>query len=450
MTTPLPDYSAVELARLLRDGEIGAEELTAACLDRIAALEPGIKAWTFFDADRALRAAGEADSRRAKGEALGVLHGLPVGIKDTYDTLDMPTEFGTPIHRGRQPSTDATMVDRLRRAGAIILGKTVTSEYAVYTAGPTRNPHDLTRTPGGSSSGSAAAVASGMVPLSLATQTNGSTIRPASFCGVVGYKPGLGLLSRTGILKQSDLLDQPGLMARTVADVAMLSAALGGADAADHRTIGYPALDLSSASTVQGRPPRLAFIRSPYWNRLDDDAAMGLEGFVAGLGGIIEEVELPHEFDQAASIHATIMGADIAAAYADDYHRAKALMSDTLVTIIEKGALVSASTLAEAFTARDRLLLRFTDIAAKYDAIITPAARGIAPKCEDGTGDPIMATVWTLLGLPAISLPLLTGFENMPLGVQLVSGQRDDRTLLRAAAWLDRHCRSSSFNTASA
>jgi Asp-tRNA(Asn)/Glu-tRNA(Gln) amidotransferase A subunit family amidase len=383
---------------------------------------------------------------------LGVLHGLPVGVKDIYDTLEMPTEFGTPVHKGRRPAIDAAIVQRLRRAGAVLVGKTVTSEYAVYTAGPTRNPLDPTRTPGGSSSGSAAAVASAMIALSLATQTNGSTIRPASFYGVVGYKPGLGLLPRTGILKQSDLLDQPGLMARTVADVALLGAALGGGDPADDRTIGYPTLDVDDISTVLEKAPRLAFIRTPYWNRMDSDAAARLERFVSSLGGSIEEVDLPAEFGEAASIHATIMGADIAKSYGNDYRRAKALMSATLIEIIEKGALVSASDLAEAMAARDSLLRRFAEISPRYDAIVSPAARGIAPKREDGTGDPIMATLWTLLGVPAIALPLLTGLENMPIGVQLVGRPRDDRTLLRAAAWLESHCLASnrlSFNIVS-
>jgi Asp-tRNA(Asn)/Glu-tRNA(Gln) amidotransferase A subunit family amidase len=223
---PLLQRSARDLAAALRDGEVSAIEVAEAFLDRIDLREPEIQAWAHLDHDHVLGQARNADDLRRSGKPLGPLHGLPVGVKDIIDTFDLPTEFGTPIHRGRRPRVDATLVARLRAAGAIVAGKTVTSEYAVYTPGPTRDPRDLSRTPGGSSSGSAAAVAAGMVPLALATQTNGSTIRPASFCGIVGFKPSLGLLPRTGVLKQSTMLDQPGLMARNVGDVAYFADAL--------------------------------------------------------------------------------------------------------------------------------------------------------------------------------------------------------------------------------
>lgn len=438
MQKPLADRSASDLLPLLLKGAITAEQLSAACLDRIEALEPELQAWAFIDPERVLVAARAADARRVGGSALGPLHGLPVGVKDTFDTADMPTEFGTPVHHNRRPPADATMVRRLREAGAIVFGKTVTSEYAVYTAGPTRNPRDLARTPGGSSSGSAAAVAAGMVPLALATQTNGSTIRPASFCGVVGYKPSLGLLPRTGILKQSDLLDQPGLMARNVGDVALLTDALAGADPEDGRTLDHPAVRLVDAAGPSERTPRFAFVRGPSWDRVDEEARNRLEAFVAELGGGVEEVRLPPAFDDAASIHSTIMGADIAKAYRADYERAKDQMSRTLVGIIEAGARVPATALSSAVEARDRLLGLHAGIAAPYDVLITPATRGVAPRREEGTGDPIMATLWTLLGLPALTLPLLVDRQGLPLGVQLVGSPLGDEGLIAAAAWLER------------
>src|SRR5690349_9515222 len=266
----LLERSTSSLAADLKSGAMSSVALTMACLDRIANLEPDIQAWAHLDRDMALRQAQAADARRASGKPLGALHGLPVAVKDIIDTADLPTEYNSPIYRGRRPTKDATLVQRLRSTGAIVMGKTVTSEFAVYTAGPTRNPHDLSRTPGGSSSGSAAAIAARMVPLALATQTNGSTIRPASFCGVVGFKPSLGVLPRTGILKQSTMLDQPGLMAMDVAGVALLADALGGYDPLDEQSL-RPPMPLLSAATVEAEaPPRLAFIRSSYWDQADE------------------------------------------------------------------------------------------------------------------------------------------------------------------------------------
>jgi Asp-tRNA(Asn)/Glu-tRNA(Gln) amidotransferase A subunit family amidase len=434
--TPL-DRTARDMLADLRSGATSATALAKASLDRIGAMEPNLHAWAFIDHGLVIAQAEAADARRAAGETLGALHGLPVGVKDIYDTADLPTENGTPAHRGRRPEIDAVMVARLRAAGAVIIGKTVTSELAVYTPGPTRNPLDLTRTPGGSSSGSAAAVAARMVPLALATQTNGSTIRPASFCGVVGYKPSLGLLPRTGVLKQSSMLDQPGLMARDVGDVALIADALIGPDPSDEQSIGLAMPRLADAATRSGRPPRFAYVRSPYWSRVDAAAQETLEAFVAGLGGAVEVVNLPPEFGDASAIHTTIMSAGIAEAFGADYVRAKELLSPVITGIVERGQKISAVEFVAALSARSALRQRFMKIAAPYDAIITPAALGIAPKFEVGTGDPIMSTIWTVLGAPALTLPLLSGAEGMPLGVQLVGNLCADAELIRAAAWLE-------------
>ncbi|MDR3476259.1 MAG: amidase [Devosia sp.] len=437
MGEDLADRRAGELAARLQRGELTAVALATACLARIAAREPAIEAWAYLDRERVLADAAVLDAKRVSGVPLGPLHGLPVGVKDIFDTFDMPTENGTPAHRGRRPTADATMVSRLRAAGALIMGKTVTSELAVYTAGPTRNPHDPDRTPGGSSSGSAAAVAAGMVPLALATQTNGSTIRPASYCGVVGYKPSLGVLPRTGILKQSMLLDQPGLMALDLAGVALLADALAGQDPADEMSL--PAPDSLAAAVADPLPaPRLAFVRGPYWHLADETARTALERYVASLGNRVETVELGPEFDAAADLHRAIMTAGIAEAFAPIYASAKDVLSPVVTGIIEDGRKLAATEFIAALSARDRLRAVFAERFAPFDAIVTAATLGVAPKRGGGTGNPIMATSWTLVGAPALTLPLLAGDAGMPLGVQLVGNLRDDVRLLRAAAALER------------
>lgn len=434
----LSTRSATSLLAGLREGSLSAVELTQACLDRIAALEPDVHAWTYLDREHALAQARAADARRAAGEELGSLHGLPVGIKDIIDTADMPTEYNSPIYRGRQPEKDATLVARLRTAGAVVFGKTVTSEFAVYTPGPTRNPHDLARTPGGSSSGSAAAVAARMIPLALATQTNGSTIRPASFCGVVGYKPSLGVLPRTGVLKQATMLDQPGLMAMDVGGVALLADALAGPDGLDEQSL-RPAMQSLGAAIAFESAPKLAFVRSPCWERADETTRSAIKDFVRSLGSLIEEVRLPEAFDKAVEWQNIIMSAGIADACRDDYVHAQNMMSDVLLGIVETGRKIAAIDFIAALSARDSLRAAYRDLFTGYDAIVTPAALGIAPLYGEGTGNPIMATLWTLLGAPALTLPLLKGPHGMPLGVQLVGRLDDDAHLIRAAGWLEHY-----------
>jgi Asp-tRNA(Asn)/Glu-tRNA(Gln) amidotransferase A subunit family amidase len=437
MTDALLQFSARELVKGLRSGGFRATDVVAACLARIGEREPAIRAWAWLDPDKALSEAAQADERRATGAELGPLHGLPIGVKDIIDTADMPTEYGTPIHRGRRPSVDATIVSRLRSAGAIVLGKTVTSEHAVSVAGPTRNPHDITRTPGGSSSGSAAAVAAGMVPVALSTQTNGSTIRPASFCGVVGYKPSLGLLPRTGILKQSSFLDHPGIIARNVADAALIVEAIGGEDIGDEQTLGSSPSGLLEAALGDGGSPRFAFVRGPYWQRADPETRAAFEAFALGLDTLVDIVDLPAAFEEAAEILTMVMDAGIAHAYSDDFAAAGPLMADALVRIIEHGKGIAATDFVDALGARDSLRRSFDALVASYDAILTPATCGVAPLVSEGTGDPIFATAWTLIGAPAITLPLLRSAAGLPLGVQIVGGTRQDAGLLKAAAWLE-------------
>ncbi|MDF2780763.1 MAG: amidase, partial [Geminicoccaceae bacterium] len=333
----------VAVMQEIRDGKISAEELTRACLARIEARETAVQAWAFLDPEHALRQARAADDWRKRGRPLGPLHGLPVGVKDIVDTADMPTENGTVLHAGRRPRRDATLVSLLRAAGAIILGKTVTTELAVYAPNKTRNPHNPEHTPGGSSSGSAAAVADGMVPLAIGTQTNGSVIRPASFCGVYGFKPSHGLIPRTGVLAQSRPLDTVGVMAADLEGVALLAEPLMAFDAKDlaSQPRARPQL-LEVLREAPPVPPRLAFVRSPVWDQAAADTRAGFAELVEVLGERAEEVTLPTAFDAAIDLHGTIMNADLAKSFAREYETGRDQLSSRLREMIERGKEIRA------------------------------------------------------------------------------------------------------------
>jgi Asp-tRNA(Asn)/Glu-tRNA(Gln) amidotransferase A subunit family amidase len=435
--TDAAPISATEAAAAIRDGKVTSEELVAACLDYIKTLEEKLGAWTFLDTEHALSQARAADRAQQAGRALGLLHGIPVGVKDIFDTKDMPTEDGTVLHAGRQPMEDATAVVRLREAGAIILGKTVTTELAVYAPGKTRNPHDLERTPGGSSSGSAAAVAAGMVPLAIGTQTNGSVIRPAAFCGVYGYKPTFGLISRHRVLQQSRPLDQIGVFARTIEDTALIAEAMVGFDDRDPdtRLRAGPALvaTLSEEPPVQ---PRLAFVKTRVWEEADTDTREAFAELVEHLGDKVGEVELPGIFNDAVEQHRMIMEADLARSFEREYRRGKDKLSDILKEMIERGQKVLAVDYNNAVSRIPVFNHTLDKVFEWHDAILTPATTGEAPVGLASTGSPIFCTLWTLCGMPAITLPILQGSHGMPMGVQLVGRRGDDARLLRTARWL--------------
>jgi Asp-tRNA(Asn)/Glu-tRNA(Gln) amidotransferase A subunit family amidase len=330
----------------------------------------------------------------------------------------------------------------LRAAGAVVLGKTVTTECAYFAPGKTRNPHNPEHTPGGSSSGSAAAVAAGMVPLALGSQTNGSTIRPASFCGVYGFKPTHGLVPRGGILQLSRTLDHVGLFARTLEDLALLAEQLVGYDPRDPdtRPRARPPF-VSVAAEAPPMPPLLAFVKTPAWERAAEDTKEGFAELVSALGDRVVEIELPESARSAWDWQRTIMEAEMAANLAAEWERGRDRLSEQLRALLERGREVRAFDYQSALARIPQLNEGFAEIFERCDAILTPAAPGTAPRGLDSTGDPAFCTLWTLCGMPAVSLPLMQGANGLPLGVQLVGPRDWDARLLRTARWLQAQVR---------
>jgi Asp-tRNA(Asn)/Glu-tRNA(Gln) amidotransferase A subunit family amidase len=435
--TDLYRVSASEAAGWIRDGRISSAELVEACLARIREVDPKVQAWAFLDPELALAQAKAADEFRLSGRAIGPLHGVPVGLKDIIDTADMPTENGSVLHKGRTPSRDAAVVSRLREAGAIIMGKTVTTEFATRTPGKTRNPHDPAHTPGGSSSGSAAAVAAGMVPLALGSQTTGSTIRPASFCGVYALKPTHGLISRRGMFQLSRSMDHVGLFARTIEDVALLLESLAGYDEGDPDTRPLARVPYREIATAEPPlPPMLAFVKTPRWPQVDPDAQAAFAELVGRLGDRVEEVELI-QADDAYRWHETISGPEVALNLRREWEHGRDGLSKALQARIERGRQVPAHEYLGARARVPAFIASLTELfEQRYDAILTPSAAGTAPKGLESTGDPAFCTLWTLCGMPAVNVPLMQGANGLPLGVQLVGPRHGDGRLLRTARWL--------------
>ncbi len=417
------DLSARDAARAVATGELRATELVEACLKRVDERDADIEAWAFLDRDKAMAEAEERDRRRQAGMPLGPLHGVPVAVKDIIDTRTMPTENGTPLDAGRRPREDAAVVRRLRNAGAVILGKTVTTEFAYFHPGKTHNPHDPGRTPGGSSSGSAAAVATGMVPLALGSQTNGSVIRPASFCGVFGFKPSFGAIQRTGVLKLSATLDHMGVFARSVEDAALAELLMGpdGADADAGLSPG------PLTATMRAEPPLtpvLAFVGTPYWERAEPATQEAFAELRDALGDSIDEVDLPAPFDRAAGWHRGVMAAEMARNLGHYIERGGDRNSEAIREFVAEGRALAAT---DYLGARDMAGVLRTGLDAifdRFDAIVTPAAPGEAPEGLGATGDPIFNGLWTFLGVPTITLPLLVGPNELPVAARRPPRQR--------------------------
>ena len=362
-------------------GEFSAEELTKACLERIAEREDTVGAWAFLDEELALGQARALDEKKSAGEPLGPLHGLPIGLKDIFDTSDMPTECGSAYYEGRRPLEDSAVAAMLRRAGAVIMGKTVTTEWALSAPGKTSNPHDPARTPGGSSSGSAASVADGMVPLAIGTQTGGSMIRPASYCGVFGYKPTFGSISRRGMSMLARRLDTIGVYARDVDGLALIADALMIHDPEDWDMEKQPQKNLTSALAGEGadKAPRFAFVRSPAWKEAEEDMTEAFENFIKDLGNNVSEVELEGLFDDIIPTHRTVMHANVAVTLGEVAAKAPDKMRDETKERVEIGKAIPAADYIRALgraEAQGQALDRLFD---HFDAILTPPATGQAP-----------------------------------------------------------------------
>lgn len=435
--SPPNGLTATEARKKIQEGWLSSTELVKACLNRIDETEDQLHAWAYLDHENALLQAQELDHIRQNGKPMGPLHGIPIAIKDNIDTKNFPTEFGTSIHAGRLPKEDARIIEKLREAGAVILGKTVTTEFAFVHPGKTRNPHNTSHTPGGSSSGSAAAVAGYHVPLAIGTQTNGSVIRPAAFCGTYGFKPSNGIISRTGILQTSNSLDQVGVFGRSLEDVALLADVISGYDSRDNNSYARPRPNLvEGINTEPPVEPQLAWFDLPFADRLSEDTQDGLEELVEALGGQVEKIQAPDNFLGLIDTQRIIHEYEICQHLADDFTNHWDQISDTLKPIVQRGQKISKDEYEHAIDVMGQFKSFFADFFNDYDAIITPSSTGEAPQFADSTGDPIFSTLWTLAGLPCINLPLLVGRNGLPIGAQLVGAYEEDDRLLRTANWI--------------
>ena len=413
---------ATELAPRLARREITAESLVRACLERIAARESEVQAWAFLDPEIALAQARALD----RGAVRGMLHGLPVGVKDIFDTHDMPTEYGSPIYAGHRPSADSAAVALTRRAGGLVLGKTVTTEFATPTPSRTRNPLDLGHTPGVSSSGSAAAVADFMVPLAFGTQTGGSLIRPGAYCGAVAYKPTYNTIARAGVKANADTLDTVGVFGRTVTDAALFAAALTGR--AHWRIASRP-----------GSPPRIGLCRPAGWGRIEapmDDALEAAAKTFAAAGGRIEEVALPASFAGLRDAFTAVAWYEMARSFADEFARFPEQLGDGVRAMCAEGFALDPARYEAAVALARECRERLAGAIGACDVLLAPGATGEAPRGLASIGDASMNVVWTLLHVPAITFPGGNGPAGLPLGLQVVGRIGDDKRLLACAEWM--------------
>ena len=424
---PLHQLEAWQAARLLARREISAEQLMRACLERIGERDGEVQAFCHLAADAALAQARALDA----GPWRGPLHGLPLGVKDLIDTADMPTTYGSAVYAGHRPAADAAVVALCREAGAVLPGKTVSTEFAYFHPGPTRNPRGLgpnlytnLYTPGGSSSGSAAAVADHMLPLALGTQTAGSIIRPAAYCGVVGYKPTLGRVPRAGVKSLSETLDVVGGFGRSVQDVALLGAVL-----------------MSDARLLQDLPdfaPRIGLCPTPEWPQADADVQAAWVQAVRALGPQAQHMSdaaWPQAMPDLVALQKAVMAFEMARALSHERLRHGAQLSTRLVDLFEQGMAISgeahAANLSATAGARQLADAWFE----QHDVLLAPSATGEAPAGLGATGDPLFCRGWTLLGLPCVHLPFTHGHNGLPVGLQLIARAGDDHRLLAAAHW---------------
>ncbi len=420
--TELNQLTAVEAARRIAAGKLKSEDLVRDCLDRIALREPDIHAWAYLDPELAIKQARAVD----RGDLRGLLAGVPVGVKDVINTANIPTECNSPIYKGYRPFADAACVAMVRRSGGIIMGKTVTTEFASRISGPTRNPHNLLHTPGGSSSGSGAAVADFMVPLAFGTQTGGSTIRPGAYCGIVAYKPSFGAINCAGLKHLAESLDTIGVMGRTVEDCALLTQAV-------------TLRPMPNFSNVLKMAPRIGFCRTSRWNNADSSTQDLLEriaSILAARGATVTTIELPDEFDQLYDDQRLIMNYEAARGLFWEYSNHQDQLSSHLRKVIERYIDVPYQKYANAVHFASDCKIQFNRSIAACDVLLTPSAPGEAPIGIEETGNSIFNRNWTLLGVPCVTLPAGFGATGLPLAVQLVGNYDNDHRLLECAEWV--------------
>ena len=436
-----------DIASQIKEAKITSVELCKKYIERINKFEKDIKAWAHFDKKLLIEKAEAADEYRKSGKPLGPLHGIPVALKDIIGTYDMPTECGTVLRKGKgkTKSQDAEIVDLLKSAGAIIMGKTATSELAFLGPPPTRNPHDYNRTPGGSSSGSAAVVASHMAPLSIGSQTGGSVIRPASYCGVVGYKPSYGLISRNGVLRTSYSLDHMGVFGKTVEDVALLAKVLIKKDSYDPATVYYSADNMLDAC-IKGPlfEPKFIFYKTESWKKMDKKSRESFEYFIKTFKKNIEVFDTPSYFKDINKYHQIIHETDLSNNFQEYYKKSKNKLSKEMQTAISRGMKYTAKEYAEAIEFMKRSYESYNEVFEDYHGVLSPCSTGVADKGLKSTGSADFNKVWSYLHTPVISLPLLQGENNLPLGLQLIGDKYDDQRFLGVANWLEKE--SKKFN----
>ncbi|MGE0224466.1 MAG: amidase [Acetobacteraceae bacterium] len=414
MAADLHRLTATESVRRIRAGTLTPAALMEACLARIAEREPVVRAFAWFDAGKVRR---DAASCRP-----GPLHGIPVGVKDVLDTADMPSQYGSPIWDGFQPRADSAPVAWARAAGAVVIGKTVTTEFATRRPGPTANPANPAHTPGGSSSGSAAGVADGMFSLAYGTQTAGSIIRPAAYCGAVGYKPTYGLIDRAGMKIMSASLDTVGVMARSVADCALFAAAVSGRD-------------LGDPDSRPDRAPRIGICRSPSWDFVQPETEALLPRIADALsraGAKVRDFALPQDFAALKEAHPIVMNGESARALGWELATHPEGISEGLRERLEFGLAQTDAARAGAYAVFDRTQQGFAGALGELDVLVTPSAPGEAPEGLDWTGDPAFNYIWTSLHVPCVTVPAGMGRNGLPLGIQIVGRRGDDRATL---AW---------------
>lgn len=435
----LYDVTAAEAARRIRSGALSPSNLLASCLKRIDAVEPGLKAWVHLDRDAAARVAVQRDIEAREGRFMGPLHGVPVALKDIYDAAGLVTTSGAGPWAHRRPSVDAVSVARLRAAGAVILGKVTTTPFALRDPTATGNPWNAAHTPGGSSSGSGAAVGSRMVPLALGTQTVGSVLRPAAYCGVVGFKPTHGRISTVGVTPLAWSLDHVGILCRSVEDAALGLSIMAGHDPADPHSAAWPVEDFVAA-LVEPAPPRIGVLRSLV-ERAEPANAAQIQAVLQTLGGKgarIEDVRLSASFEGIHAAGEVVARSEAAAFHRDLYAKHAADYPKHIGEAVKAGLGLAAVDYIAAQACRRAFRAEMGAVAARYDALVSPTAAGPAPKGLDSTGDPYFCAPWSSAGMPSISLPTGLAADGLPFAVQLAGAPWAEARLLAAAAWCER------------